>query len=95
MGRGPESVKAEEDDTAAKDEEEPEGRIWRVQAHARSAVTAIKIDPVDGSKVNLSGFSYSNSTGAYQIAIFILIRLLSPIHLIPRYNLPRAFLIRR
>ena len=46
-----ESVKSE-DDTELNGHADDEGRVWRVQAHARSAITAMKVDPVDGSGVS-------------------------------------------
>lgn len=48
-------MKAEEDDTGVKaDDGDYEGNIWRIQAHARNAITSIKIDPVAGDKVSSS-----------------------------------------
>jgi WD40 repeat protein len=51
-------VKDEDDTSGVKTEEDgedvTEGRIWRLQAHARNSITAMKIDPVNGSGVSLS-----------------------------------------
>lgn len=57
LGPSEEKVKDEDDTSGVKvenanQEEYDEGRIWRVQAHARSSVTAMKIDPVNGSGVS-------------------------------------------
>ena len=58
MGATRQDVKAEPQANGIKqehkeEEEEEEGRIWHVQAHARNAITAMKVDPVDGSGVSL------------------------------------------
>ncbi|KAK8853099.1 hypothetical protein IAR55_003800 [Kwoniella newhampshirensis] len=49
LGPATESVKTEDDTNGATEEEEPEGRIWRVQAHARNSITCMKVDPINGS----------------------------------------------
>ena len=41
------------------EEGEDEGRIWHVQAHARNSITAMKVDPVDGSKLISSSYDCS------------------------------------
>jgi len=47
-----EKVKSEDDTNGLADEEEDvRGRVWRVQAHARSSITCMKVDPVNGSGV--------------------------------------------
>jgi hypothetical protein len=55
LGPSTEKVKDEDDTTGIKTEEDgedvTEGRIWRVQAHARNSITAMKIDPINGSGV--------------------------------------------
>jgi WD40 repeat protein len=57
LGPSAEKVKDEDDTSGAKTEEDgedvTEGRIWRLQAHARNSITAMKIDPVNGSGVSL------------------------------------------
>ena len=56
LGSSQQEVKAEPQSNGikeeVKEEEEEEGRIWHVQAHARNAITAMKVDPVDGSGVS-------------------------------------------
>jgi len=55
LGPATEKAKDEDDTTGVKTEEEDEateGRIWRVQAHARNSITAMKIDPINGSGVS-------------------------------------------
>lgn len=55
---GPPMEKPEnEDDTSggmnAKEEDEyQEGRVWRVQAHAKNSISCMKVDPVNGSGVS-------------------------------------------
>lgn len=41
-------LKAEEDEN-----EYQEGRVWRVQAHAKNSISCMKVDPVNGSGVSL------------------------------------------
>lgn len=56
LGPSVEKVKDEDDTTGIKtekdDEEFNEGRVWRLQAHARNSITAIKVDPTNGSGVS-------------------------------------------
>jgi hypothetical protein len=57
LGPSEEKVKDEDDTSGVKLEngdkdENDEGRIWRVQAHARSSITSMKVDPVNGSGVS-------------------------------------------
>ena len=51
-----EKVKSEDDTNGVKEEvdgdDSREGRVWRVQAHARSSITCMKVDPVNGSGVS-------------------------------------------
>lgn len=47
-----ETVKLEDDTAPAEEPEEDEGRVWRVQAHARSAISCMKVDPINGSSVS-------------------------------------------
>jgi WD40 repeat protein len=57
LGPATEKVKDEDDTSGVKtedDEEQTEGRIWRLQAHARNSITAMKVDPVNGSGVSAS-----------------------------------------
>ncbi|WVQ73007.1 hypothetical protein IAR50_002570 [Cryptococcus sp. DSM 104548] len=59
---GPAAAKAEnEDDTSGvKDEEESqEGRVWRVQAHAKNSISCMKVDPVNGSSLLTSSYDCS------------------------------------
>lgn len=55
---GPAMEKPEnEDDTSGLKAEEneneyQEGRVWRVQAHAKNSISCIKVDPVNGSGVS-------------------------------------------
>lgn len=49
---GREEEVKEEDDTSPAEDTIEEGRIWRVQAHARNAITSMKVDPVNGSGVS-------------------------------------------
>ncbi|WWC64442.1 uncharacterized protein I303_107052 [Kwoniella dejecticola CBS 10117] len=58
LGAPEENVKSEDDTNDAQDEEH-EGRVWRIQAHARSAITAMKVDPVDGSGLFTSSYDCS------------------------------------
>ncbi|WOO80271.1 DNA damage-binding protein CMR1 [Vanrija pseudolonga] len=37
-------------------EDDGTGRIWRVQAHARNSITAMKVDPVNGSSLYTSSY---------------------------------------
>lgn len=67
LGPSAEKVKDEDDTTGVKTEENgedvTEGRIWRIQAHARNSITAMKIDPVNGSGVgflSVSVFHYKS-----------------------------------
>ena len=59
LGPSAEKVKDEDDTSGVKTEEDgedvTEGRIWRLQAHARNSITAMKIDPVNGSGVSRQG----------------------------------------
>ena len=61
LGPSTEKVKDEDDTTGVKTvengEDVTEGRIWRLQAHARNSITAMKIDPVNGSGVSLPSAS--------------------------------------
>jgi len=61
LGPSAEKVKDEDDTSGVKTEEDgedvTEGRIWRLQAHARNSITAMKIDPVNGSGVSRQGLS--------------------------------------
>jgi WD40 repeat protein len=41
-----------EENGAAQDQSE--GRLWRVQAHAKSSISAMKVDPINGSGVSLA-----------------------------------------
>jgi hypothetical protein len=54
LGPAAEQVKDEDDTSGIKeeDQDESEGRVWRVQAHARNSITAMKVDPVNGSGVS-------------------------------------------
>jgi hypothetical protein len=56
LGQSEEKVKNEDDTsgikTEANGEDVEEGRIWHVQAHARSSITSMKVDPVNGSGVS-------------------------------------------
>lgn len=58
LGPADEKVKDEDDTTNGNrtgngaDEVDEEGRIWRVQAHARSSITCMKVDPISGSGVS-------------------------------------------
>ncbi|RXK39424.1 WD-repeat protein [Tremella mesenterica] len=54
---GPNEETPENDDnTSEAKEEESEGRIWHVQAHARNSIPCMKIDPVDGSGLFTSSY---------------------------------------
>lgn len=49
-----------EDDTSGLKAEEgedeyQEGRVWRVQAHAKNSISCMKVDPVNGSGVSRLG----------------------------------------
>ncbi|WVW86016.1 hypothetical protein I302_108054 [Kwoniella bestiolae CBS 10118] len=62
LGAPEEIVKSEDDTNGVKEEQEEEtheGRVWRVQAHARSAITSMKVDPVDGSGLFTSSYDCS------------------------------------
>ncbi len=52
----PEEKLKSEDDTNGvggdENEDNGEGRVWRVQAHARSSITCMKVDPINGSGVS-------------------------------------------
>ncbi|KAL1412140.1 hypothetical protein Q8F55_003143 [Vanrija albida] len=37
-------------------EDDGTGRIWRVQAHARNSITAMKVDPINGSSLYTSSY---------------------------------------
>ena len=50
---GKEDVVKDEDDTLPGGDVE-EGRVWRVQAHARNSISSMKVDPVNGSGVSPS-----------------------------------------
>jgi hypothetical protein len=58
LGQSEEKIKDEDDTNGVVDEAVEEGRIWHVQAHARSAVTSMKIDPINGSGVSVEPISH-------------------------------------
>ncbi|RSH91624.1 hypothetical protein EHS25_008993 [Saitozyma podzolica] len=61
LGPAAEQVKDEDDTSGIKeeDQDESEGRVWRVQAHARNSITAMKVDPVNGSGLFSSSYDCS------------------------------------
>ncbi|WRT70364.1 uncharacterized protein IL334_007362 [Kwoniella shivajii] len=61
LGAPEEKVKSEDDTNGvqAPEEEGYEGRIWKVQAHARNAITCMKVDPVNGSGLFSSSYDCS------------------------------------
>ncbi|ODN81496.1 hypothetical protein L202_01918 [Cryptococcus amylolentus CBS 6039] len=59
---GPAAAKAENDDdtNGVKDEEESqEGRVWRIQAHAKNSISCMKVDPISGSGLFTSAYDCS------------------------------------
>ncbi|WWC91567.1 uncharacterized protein L201_006513 [Kwoniella dendrophila CBS 6074] len=64
LGQSAEKIKSEDDTNGVEGEEEEEdenfeGRVWKVQAHARSAITSMKVDPVNGSGLFSSSYDCS------------------------------------
>ncbi|WWC71881.1 uncharacterized protein I206_105840 [Kwoniella pini CBS 10737] len=59
LGSPEEKVKSEDDTNGIEEGEQYEGRVWRIQAHARSAITAMKVDPVNGSGLFTSSYDCS------------------------------------
>ncbi|WWD19513.1 hypothetical protein CI109_103974 [Kwoniella shandongensis] len=60
LGPAAEKVKSEDDTNGVpEEEEETEGRIWRVQAHARNSITCMKVDPINGSGLFSSSYDCS------------------------------------
>ncbi|WVR00348.1 hypothetical protein IAU59_007491 [Kwoniella sp. CBS 9459] len=63
LGPPMETVKSEDDTSGVKTEEDgeqdQEGRVWRVQAHARNSITCMKVDPVNGSGLFSSSYDCS------------------------------------
>lgn len=47
-------MKSEEATDAVAEEGESEGRVWRIQAHARNSISCMKVDPINGSGVSCS-----------------------------------------
>ncbi|KAL7418571.1 hypothetical protein Q5752_007029 [Cryptotrichosporon argae] len=58
LGPAPEK-KEDEDGTGQGEEDDGEGRIWRVQAHARNSITCMRVDPADGAKLYTSSYDCS------------------------------------
>ena len=53
LGRNEEKAEEEDDTSGVKEEDEDEeGRVWHVQAHARNSITCMKVDPINGSGVS-------------------------------------------
>ncbi|OCF40777.1 WD repeat-containing protein [Kwoniella heveanensis CBS 569] len=63
LGPPMEKVESEDDTSGVKEEEDGEqdheGRVWRVQAHARNSITCMKVDPVNGSGLFSSSYDCS------------------------------------
>ncbi|WVR07792.1 hypothetical protein IAU60_004835 [Kwoniella sp. DSM 27419] len=62
LGKPAEPVKSEDDTSGVKVaevDEDYEGRVWRVQAHARNSITCMKVDPVNGSGLFSSSYDCS------------------------------------
>lgn len=100
---GPPMEKPEnEDDTSggmnAKEEDEyQEGRVWRVQAHAKNSISCMKVDPVNGSGVSFF-FSPHNPRGqshhlTRDVYSFSLLRMTVPSDILTfrPSNLPNCF----
>jgi hypothetical protein len=47
---------------AQEDVKQPTGSIWRMQLHASSSISCLKIDPADGQSVSVVGASFSVAT---------------------------------
>ncbi|WVQ67137.1 uncharacterized protein L199_005332 [Kwoniella botswanensis] len=63
LGPPEDIVNSDDDTTGVKQEQQEdesyEGRVWRIQAHARSAITAMKVNPVNGTGLFTSSYDCS------------------------------------
>lgn len=88
-----------EDDTsgllrAEGGDEYQEGRVWRVQAHAKNSISCMKVDPVNGSGVSHQPTFWGQLTfkGEY-ISSFSLLHMTVPSDIFPfrLFNLRNCF----
>jgi hypothetical protein len=71
-----EDVNDEDDTSGAKeegDQDQSEGRVWHVQAHARNSITSMKVDPVNGSGVSRVFSAYHLNPPLTGVALLLLL----------------------
>ncbi|KAK4684658.1 hypothetical protein P7C73_g5516, partial [Tremellales sp. Uapishka_1] len=84
----------EEDESGDEDEDEGVGRIWRVQAHARSAITSLKVEPINGAGVSRQSTVKEVSAWLTSLAgLYVLVRLLAPASRLPYREIDREVCI--